>query len=99
MRGNSKSMSIPICLNDRSAVRPMYNVKELNYQCYNSVLTVCCDCQRETLVPVTNAQLAEKIVKVPEMAESITEGTLKQWSKRKLCKPCDAFPFCSAERY
>ena len=26
--------------------------------------------------------LAEHIVKVPEMAESITEGTLKQWSKR-----------------
>ncbi|GAB7353923.1 hypothetical protein MBLNU459_g4267t1 [Dothideomycetes sp. NU459] len=25
---------------------------------------------------------AEKIVKVPEMAESITEGTLKQWSKQ-----------------
>ena len=25
--------------------------------------------------------LADKIVKVPEMAESITEGTLKQWSK------------------
>lgn len=24
---------------------------------------------------------AEKVVKVPEMAESITEGTLKQWSK------------------
>jgi hypothetical protein len=27
---------------------------------------------------------AETIVKVPEMAESITEGTLKQWSKRAL---------------
>lgn len=25
--------------------------------------------------------LAEFLVKVPEMAESITEGTLKQWSK------------------
>jgi 2-oxoglutarate dehydrogenase E2 component (dihydrolipoamide succinyltransferase) len=25
---------------------------------------------------------ADKIVKVPEMAESISEGTLKQWSKR-----------------
>jgi Biotin-requiring enzyme len=25
---------------------------------------------------------AEKIVKVPEMAESISEGTLKQWSKQ-----------------
>jgi hypothetical protein len=25
-------------------------------------------------------------VKVPEMAESITEGTLKQWSKRE--HPC-----------
>jgi hypothetical protein len=25
---------------------------------------------------------AEKIVKVPDMAESITEGTLKQWSKQ-----------------
>ena len=28
-------------------------------------------------------ELAEHIVKVPEMAESITEGTLKQWSKRR----------------
>lgn len=27
--------------------------------------------------------LADKIVKVPEMAESISEGTLKQWSKRE----------------
>ena len=26
--------------------------------------------------------VAEKVVKVPEMAESISEGTLKQWSKR-----------------
>lgn len=25
---------------------------------------------------------AEKVVKVPEMAESISEGTLKQWSKQ-----------------
>jgi 2-oxoglutarate dehydrogenase E2 component (dihydrolipoamide succinyltransferase) len=25
---------------------------------------------------------ADKIVKVPDMAESITEGTLKQWSKQ-----------------
>jgi len=25
---------------------------------------------------------ADKVVKVPEMAESISEGTLKQWSKR-----------------
>ena len=25
---------------------------------------------------------AERIVKVPEMAESISEGTLKQWSKK-----------------
>ena len=24
---------------------------------------------------------ADKVVKVPEMAESISEGTLKQWSK------------------
>lgn len=28
-----------------------------------------------------NVVLADKIVKVPEMAESISEGTLKQWSK------------------
>lgn len=33
-----------------------------------------------SLIPSTD----EKIVKVPEMAESITEGTLKQWSKRKI---------------
>ena len=25
---------------------------------------------------------ADRVVKVPQMAESITEGTLKQWSKR-----------------
>jgi len=25
---------------------------------------------------------ADTVVKVPQMAESITEGTLKQWSKR-----------------
>jgi len=30
----------------------------------------------------TNSSEADKIVKVPEMAESITEGTLKQFSKR-----------------
>lgn len=30
---------------------------------------------------------ADKIVKVPEMAESISEGTLKQWSKRMPTKP------------
>lgn len=30
------------------------------------------------------SELADKIVKVPEMAESITEGTLKQWSKSLL---------------
>lgn len=28
--------------------------------------------------------LADKVVKVPEMAESISEGTLKQWSKSKM---------------
>lgn len=28
---------------------------------------------------------AEKIVQVPTMAESITEGTLKQFSKREYC--------------
>ncbi len=27
-------------------------------------------------------RVAEKVVQVPEMAESISEGTLKQWSKR-----------------
>lgn len=32
---------------------------------------------------VLTIELAEHIVKVPEMAESITEGTLKQWSKRR----------------
>jgi hypothetical protein len=26
--------------------------------------------------------VADTVVKVPQMAESITEGTLKQWSKR-----------------
>jgi hypothetical protein len=28
---------------------------------------------------------ADTTVKVPQMAESITEGTLKQWSKRAYC--------------
>lgn len=34
--------------------------------------------------PVVNQfrSYADKIVKVPEMAESISEGTLKQWSKQ-----------------
>jgi 2-oxoglutarate dehydrogenase E2 component (dihydrolipoamide succinyltransferase) len=35
--------------------------------------------------PVVTLQFrcyADKIVKVPEMAESISEGTLKQWSKQ-----------------
>ncbi len=27
---------------------------------------------------------AEKVVKVPQMAESISEGTLKQWTKSRL---------------
>lgn len=27
--------------------------------------------------------LADKVVKVPQMAESISEGTLKQWVKSK----------------
>lgn len=31
---------------------------------------------------------ADTIVKVPEMAESITEGTLKQWSKRAINSRC-----------
>jgi len=29
----------------------------------------------------TDGFAADKVVKVPEMAESISEGTLKQWSK------------------
>lgn len=34
-------------------------------------------------VPLTQIRLyADKVVKVPEMAESISEGTLKQWSKQ-----------------
>ena len=31
----------------------------------------------------TNGFAADKVVKVPEMAESISEGTLKQWSKSR----------------
>lgn len=27
--------------------------------------------------------IADKVIKVPQMAESISEGTLKQWVKRK----------------
>jgi len=33
---------------------------------------------------IIDRNVADKIVKVPEMAESISEGTLKQWSKREL---------------
>lgn len=35
-------------------------------------------------LPVVNQlrTYADKVVKVPEMAESISEGTLKQWSKQ-----------------
>ncbi len=32
--------------------------------------------------------IADTVVKVPQMAESITEGTLKQWSKRAYCDQC-----------
>jgi 2-oxoglutarate dehydrogenase E2 component (dihydrolipoamide succinyltransferase) len=35
------------------------------------------------LLPTHYLRTADTIVKVPEMAESITEGTLKQFSKRK----------------
>ena len=39
-------------------------------------------CEAEmNLQAFPNRLLAEKLVKVPEMAESISEGTLKQWSK------------------
>ena len=38
---------------------------------------------------------ADSIVKVPEMAESISEGTLKQWSKRK--QQISGFGFLSNE--
>ncbi len=31
----------------------------------------------------TDVFAADKVVKVPEMAESISEGTLKQWSKSR----------------
>lgn len=31
----------------------------------------------------TDGFAADKVVKVPEMAESISEGTLKQWSKSR----------------
>jgi hypothetical protein len=34
-------------------------------------------------VPVLTSGAADTIVKVPQMAESITEGTLKHWSKRE----------------
>ena len=37
---------------------------------------------KEGIVAYVSQLVAEKVVKVPEMAESISEGTLKQWSKR-----------------
>ncbi|KAK0517244.1 hypothetical protein JMJ35_000399 [Cladonia borealis] len=37
---------------------------------------------RELLSLIQTRSYAEKLVKVPEMAESISEGTLKQWSKQ-----------------
>ena len=40
-------------------------------------------CSIYDIYSYANDILADKVVKVPEMAESITEGTLKQWSKRE----------------
>lgn len=40
----------------------------------------------QCLAILSDALLADKVVKVPEMAESISEGTLKQWSKRRFTK-------------
>ena len=40
-------------------------------------------CSIYDIYSYANHILADKVVKVPEMAESITEGTLKQWSKRE----------------
>ena len=37
---------------------------------------------RMILAPILTPPAADTVVKVPQMAESITEGTLKQWSKR-----------------
>lgn len=34
-------------------------------------------------ITILTLPIAESIVKVPQMAESISEGTLKQWSKRE----------------
>lgn len=34
------------------------------------------------LISLQFRSYADKIVKVPQMAESISEGTLKQWSKK-----------------
>lgn len=31
---------------------------------------------------LADESVADKVVQVPQMAESITEGTLKQWSKQ-----------------
>ncbi|KAI9798553.1 MAG: 2-oxoglutarate dehydrogenase complex E2 component [Piccolia ochrophora] len=37
---------------------------------------------RHDIQSIQRRSYADKVVKVPEMAESITEGTLKQWSKQ-----------------
>ena len=46
---------------------------------FTGALTVC-DIASEHF-PGADILVADKVVKVPEMAESISEGTLKQWSK------------------
>lgn len=45
-----------------------------SFHCLETLLTNACCCFR----------LADTVVKVPQMAESITEGTLKQFSKREV---------------
>lgn len=43
--------------------------------------TVCLGFWNVAVGANLNIFIADKTVKVPEMAESISEGTLKQWSK------------------
>ena len=42
---------------------------------------VCTIDMRKSRSDIDGRTAAEKIIKVPQMAESISEGTLKQWSK------------------
>ncbi len=60
----------------------------VNYSESTLRLLHCCSVRNAA----SDIGIADKVVTVPEMAESISEGTLKQWSKRSSSR------FCHIER-